>query len=165
TVGKVASRDMCVKFFFTKLLPDRLAPVHATTQHFLENLASRISRHRPNVEGDVLWDFEISKSRPGKFHEFADVRLSSGLKHDRRAHFFAHHFVRDSQYCNLEHGRMGRERILYFNTIHIFAAPVHHVRPPIEDLYKALTVEPCDITGVQPTVDESLGGRLGLAPI
>ena len=60
---------------------------------------------------------------------------------------------------------MRRQRVFNLDAVHVFAAAVHHVLFAIQNLHKALIVDPRHITRVQPAVNKSFSGRFGFIPI
>ena len=49
--------------------------------------------------------------------------------------------------------------------VDVLAAAVDHVLRAVDDVEEAVVVDPREVAGVQPAVDERLGGRLGLVPV
>ena len=91
--------------------------------------------------------------------------LGVGPQHHDRADLLAHHRVGNADHRDLEHGRVLHERVLDLDAVDVLAAAVDHVLLAVDDLDEAVVVDAGQVAGVQPAVDERLGGLLGLVPV
>ena len=57
------------------------------------------------------------------------------------------------------------QAVLDLDAVDVLAAPDDHVLGPVGDEQEAVVVEVADVAGVQPAVDDRLGGGLGLVPV
>jgi hypothetical protein len=52
------------------------------------------------------------------------------------------------------------DRVLDLRAVHVLTAAQHHVLGAVHEVDEAVLVEVGDITGVQPAIDDGLGGRV-----
>ena len=100
--------------------------------------------------------------------EGAQLRLAgrrARLERDHRARLFAQRVMWDADDGGVDDGRMLVERILHFDAVDVFAAADQHVLGAIEDVAKAFVVEPGNVAGAEPAVDEGRGRGFGIVPI
>src|SRR3546814_6829856 len=84
---------------------------------------------------------------------------------DDRCRFLAQRAVRDTDDRAVGDRGMLVEDILDLRRIDILAAAQHHVLRAVNDEEETLRVDPREVAGADPAVDEGLRRRLGLVPI
>ena len=106
-----------------------------------------------------------SCSRAARHARPATSNWCAGRRHDHRADLLAHHRVGHADDRDLADAGRAGERVLDLDAVHVLAAAVDHVLLAVDDLDEAVVVDPRQVAGVQPAVDERLRGLLGLVPV
>ena len=113
----------------------------------------------------ILRNFEVGQTRVGELYDVGNFDGAAGFGHDDRAHFFAHHGVRNAEHGDFEDGGMRREGAFHFHAVDVFAAAVHHILLTVDDLEEAVRVQAGEISGAEPAAGEGFGGGFGLLPV
>ena len=87
------------------------------------------------------------------------------MEHDDRVHLFTPHAVRDADHRHLRNCRVGVDRLLDLDRVHVLAAGHDHVVQPIDEVDVALVVHVADVAAVVPPVPQRTLGLLGAVPV
>ena len=101
----------------------------------------------------------------GERPDLLRIGIGARTRDDDRADLLAHHLVGHAHHRHLEHRRVLDEGVLDLDAVDVLAAAVDHVLHAVDDLHEPLVVDAGEVAGVQPPIDERLGGLLGLVPV
>ena len=87
------------------------------------------------------------------------------LEQDRHRHLLAESLVGHAEHRSLVHTRVFVDRSLDLCAVHVLASTQDHVFDAVFDVDEALLVEPAEVTGAQPAINEGLGGRVRTVPV
>ncbi len=105
---------------------------------------------------DVLGDLEVGDPLTDVGDRCRDVEVVAG-RDDHRADLLAHHVVGHRDDRGLADAGRAGERRLDLDRVDVLAAAVDHVLGAVDDVEQPVVVDPREVAGVKPAVDESLG--------
>src|SRR5581483_2601893 len=137
--------------------------------HRLPHLAFSCLARRSDREGidetHVARNLLMGNLPLAKLADIFLARLAIGFSDDPRAEFLTVLLVRNSEDLDISDGRMTKQILLDFAREEILSAPNDHILDSPNDLQIARVVEYPEVSGMHPTVFDSVRGLFGFIPV
>ena len=124
-------------------------------------LRGRVSCQKATFTGTL----KAASRSATKARSSSSVACAPGFRVHHRGRLLAQRLVRDADQGRVHHGRVVVEDVLDLDAVDVLAAADQHVLGPVDDEEEAFLVDPRQVAGAHPAVDEGLGGGLGLVPV